>query len=107
MGDTESQGSIPNTYSGKRIKAEVLQVKFKIMKQAVASSPRINLECIGREMVSPLDSKSVVCLVQQSYFNSSIKPKLGPARGLKATPHNFSILKVQMEVTSLLHNILK
>ena len=47
LGGAESEGSVLNIDKGKRIEAEVLQVKFKIMKQAVASSPKINLECMG------------------------------------------------------------
>ena len=53
-GGAESEGSIPNIDSDERIEAEALQMKFKIMRQAVASSPKISLECTGRKMVSLL-----------------------------------------------------
>ena len=68
------------------------------MKQAVASSLRVNLECMGKKLQSLLDSGSMFSLVQQSYFDipyfyRNIKPKLGPARGLKANVHNLFDLK--------------
>ena len=74
-------GSTPNLDKGESIKAEVLQVKFNIMKQAVTSSLKVNLKCMGRKTASLLDSGSMVSLFQQSYFDRNIKPKLGPARG--------------------------
>ena len=91
--DVVSEGSIPNINKGKKIEAEALQVKFKIMKQVVASSPKINLKCMGRKMALLLDSGSMVSLVQQSYFDWNIKQKLGPARGPEATFHNLFNLK--------------
>ena len=48
IGGTGSKGSIPNVDSCKKIEAEALQVKSKIMKQPVALNPNINLECMGR-----------------------------------------------------------
>ena len=48
IGGAESKVSIPNGDSGEKIDAEALWVKFKIMKQVVPSSPRINLECMGK-----------------------------------------------------------
>ena len=51
------------------INAEVLQTKFKIMKQAVALSPKVNLECMGKRLASLFNSGSMVNLVQQSYFD--------------------------------------
>ena len=95
IGGAESQGLILNIDSGKKIDTETLQVKFKIMKQAVTSSPRINLECMGREMALLLDSGSMVSVVQQSYFDQNIKPKLGPARGLEPPCTICLIFKVQ------------
>ena len=75
-------------YKGKNVEAEVLQVKFSIMKWAVASGPKVNLACIGRKMASLLGSGSMVSLVQQSYCDRSIKPKLEPVREPEATSHN-------------------
>ena len=63
------------------------------MKQAVASSLTVNLACMVKMLASPLDSVSMVSLVQQSYFDRNIKPKLGPARGPKANLHNLFDLK--------------
>ena len=93
IGGAESEGSIPNVDSGKKIDAEALQVKFKIMKQAVASSPRDQPGMHGEKLASLLDSGSMVSLVQQSYFDQNIKPKLGPFRGPEATSHNLFDLK--------------
>ena len=92
-GGVKSKGSTLNLDLGKNIQAEALQVKFSIMKQAVASNPKVNLECMGRKMASLLDSGSMASLVQQSYFDKNIKPKLGPARGPKAISHNLFNLK--------------
>ena len=47
---------------------------------------------MGR-MASLLDSRSMVSLVQQSYFDQNIKPKLGPARGPEVAMHNLFDLK--------------
>ena len=63
------------------------------MKQAVASHLRVNLECTQQKVTSLLDSGSMVSLVQQSYFEQNIKPKLGPARGQEANLHNLFDLK--------------
>ena len=92
-GGEESQDCILNLDKGKKINTEALQVKFEIMKQAVASSLKVNLECMGKRLASLLDSGSMVSLVQQNYFDHNIKPKLGPARGPEANLHNLFDLK--------------
>ena len=48
IGVAESEGSILDLDKGKEISTEALQVKFEIMKQAVASSLKVNLECMGK-----------------------------------------------------------
>ena len=53
----------------------------------------MNLECMGKRLTSLLDSGSMVSLVQQSYFDQNIKPKLEPARGSEANLHNLFDLK--------------
>ena len=63
------------------------------MRQAVASSPKVNLECMGKRLASLLDSGRMVSLVQQSYCDQNIKPKLGPARGPEANLHYLFDLK--------------
>ena len=93
IGGAESKGSILNLEEGEKINTEALQVKFEIMKQAVASSPKENLECMEKRLSSLLDSGSIVILVQQSYFDHNIKPKFGPARGLEPNSHNLFDLK--------------
>ena len=89
----KSKDSLLNLDKGKAIQVEVLQVKYKIMRQAVASSPKVNLECMGKKLASLLDSGSMVSLVQQSYFDWNIKPKLEPDRGSEANWHNLFDLK--------------
>ena len=106
-GGGESKGSILNLDKGEKINTEALQVKFEIMKQAVASSLKVNLECMGKKLASPLDPGSMVSMVQQSYFDHNIKSKLVPARGLEANLHNLFDFKVQVEVTSPLQDTLK
>ena len=89
----KSKDSLLNLDKGEAIQAEVLQVKYEFMKQAVALSPKVNLECMGNRLASLLDSGSMVSLVQQSYFDQNIKPKLEPARGSEANLHNLFDLK--------------
>ena len=89
----KSRDSLLNLDKGEAIQAEALQVKYEIMRQAVASSPKVNLECMGKRLASLLDSGSMVSLLQQSYFDQKIKPKLGPARRLEANLHNSFELK--------------
>ena len=47
----------------------------------------------GEKVGIILDSGSMVSLVQQSYFDQNIKPKLSPARGQEANLHNLFDLK--------------
>ena len=89
----KSKDSLLNSDKGEAVQAEALQIKYEIMRQAVASSPKMNLECMGKRLASLLDSGSVVSQVQQSYFDQSIKPKLGPVRGPEANLHNLFDLK--------------
>ena len=56
---------------------------------------------MGKRLVSLSASRSMVSLVQQSYFDQNIKPKLGPARELEANLQIYLTWKEQMEVTSL------
>ena len=93
---TESKGSILDFDNGEVINAEALQVKFKVRKQAVASSLKVNLECMRKKLASLLDSASMVSLVQQSYFDRNIKPKLGPSRGPEANSIIYLTSKVQI-----------
>ena len=89
----ESKGTILNLDKGKKINTEALQLKFEIMKQAVASSPNVHLECMGKRLASLLDSVRMVNLVQQSYFGHNIKPELRPAKGMEVNSHNLFDLK--------------
>ena len=88
MEGAKSKDSLLDSEKGKAIQAEALQVKCEIMRQAVASSPKVNLKCMGKRLASLLDSGSMVSLVQLSYFDQNIKPKLSPARGPEANLHN-------------------
>ena len=47
----------------------------------------------GGKMASLLESRSMASLVQQSYFDRDIKPKLGPAKGPEAISNNLFNLK--------------
>ena len=89
----EYKDSVLNLDKCELMNAEALQVKFKIMKQAVASNVKVNLECMGKRLASLLDSGSMVSMVQQSYFDQNIKPKLGPTNGPEANSHNLFDLK--------------
>ena len=89
----KSKDSLLNLDKGEVIQVEALQVKYEIMRQAVASSPTVNLECMGKRLASLLDSGSMVSLVQQHYFDQNIKPKLGQARGPEANLHNLFDLR--------------
>ena len=88
IGGAESEGSIFDLDTCEKIEAEVLQVNFEIMNQAVASSAKVNLECMGKKLALLLDSGGMVSLVQQSYFDQNIKPKLGLSRGTEVNLHN-------------------
>ena len=46
--EAKSKDSSLNSDKGKAIQAEALQVKYEIMRQAVAPSPKVNLECMGQ-----------------------------------------------------------
>ena len=59
----KSKDSLLSSDKGEAIQAEALQVKYEIMRQAVASSPKVNLECMGKRLASLLDSGSMVSLV--------------------------------------------
>ena len=57
------------------------QVKIEVMQRAMATCPRINMEC-GRKMIpSLLDSGSQVTLICQSFFNQEILPHIKPSNG--------------------------
>ena len=44
----KSKDSLLDLDRGEAIQAELLHMKYEIMKQAVASSPKVNLECMGK-----------------------------------------------------------
>ena len=60
--DAESKVSTSNLDLGEKIFAETLQIKFNLIKRAVAKSPKLNLECMGKKMASPLDSGNMASL---------------------------------------------
>ena len=65
-----------------------MQTQFKIMKQAVAKCPSIELKTMGESVPSLLDSGSMVSLMQQDHFNRYFRPQLGPAEGSVADTHH-------------------
>ena len=89
----KSKDSLLNSDKGRAIQAEALQVKYEIMRQTVALSSNVNLKCMRKRLTLLLDSGSMVSLVQQSYLNQNIKPKLGPARRPETNLHNLFDLK--------------
>ena len=48
---------------------------------------------MGEKVASLLHSRRMASLVKQTYFDQNIKPKFGPAKGLKAIPCNLYELK--------------
>ena len=64
------------------------------MQQAIAKCPKVCISTHGIQIPSLLDSSSEVTLLQQSYFNKHIMPKINPAMGEKANAHNLFKLTV-------------
>ena len=46
----KSKDSLLDSDKGEAIQAEALQIKYEIERQAVASSPNVNLECMGKRV---------------------------------------------------------
>ena len=59
----------------------------------VAGSGYVKLECLDRSLPLLLDSRSMVSLICQSYFDQYIKLALGPANGPEAFADNLFELK--------------
>ena len=70
------------------------ETKIKIMQQAVAKCPKVCISDLGIQIPSLLDSGSEVTLLQQSYFDQHILPKIKLATGEKADAHNLFKLMV-------------
>ena len=96
----KSKDSLLDSDKGEVIQAEALQVKYVIMRQAVTSSPKVNLECMGKRLASLLDSGSMVSLVQQSYFDQISNPSWGQPENQRPTCIIYLTSREQMEVTS-------
>ena len=60
------------------------ETKMEIMQCAVAKCPKVCISAHGIQIPSLLDSSSEVTLLQQSYFDQHILPKIKPATGEKA-----------------------
>ena len=97
-GESES-GPHPNNEE----KALIFQLKnasisaetnIKIMQHAGAKCSKVCISAHGIQVPSLLDSGSEVTLLQQSDFNQHILPKIKPATGEKADPHNLFKLTV-------------
>ena len=73
IGGLVSRGSAPNVDFGENIQAEVLQIKFSIMKQAVAFKPNSQFGMQWEEDGITLRLWKDFSLVQQSYFDRNIK----------------------------------
>ena len=71
-----------------KLKVKSMQTRFKIMKQAVAKCPSIELKIMGESVPSLLDSGSMVSLMWQDHFNRYFRLQLGPAEGSVADTHH-------------------
>ena len=89
----ECKGSILDLDKDKKIEAETLQVKFENYEATSGFKGQESTWNAWGKLASLLDSGSMVSLVQQSYFDWNIKPKLEPARGLEVSLHNLFDLK--------------
>ena len=65
----------------------IYNIIMVIMQQAVAKCPKMCISAHGIQISSLLDSGSEVTLLQQSYFNKHILPKIKLAMGEKADAH--------------------
>ena len=63
------------------------ETKIEIMQCAVAKCPKVCINAHGIQIPSLLDSGSEVTLLQQSYFEQHILPKIKLATGEKANAH--------------------
>ena len=70
------------------------ETKIEIMQCAVVKCPKVCISAQGIQIPSLLDSSSKVILLQQSYFNTHILPKIKLATGEKADTHNLFKLTV-------------
>ena len=70
------------------------ETKIEIMQCAVVKCPKVCISTHEIQIPSLLDSSSKVTLLQQSYFNKHILPKIKPATGEKADVHNLFKLMV-------------
>ena len=63
------------------------KTKIEIMQCAVAKCPKVSISAHGIQIPSLLDSSREVTLLQQSYFDQHILPKIKLATGEKADTH--------------------
>ena len=67
--------------------AILAETKMEIMQHAVVKCPKVCISAHRIQIPSLLDSGSEVTLLQQSYFDQHILPKIKPATGEKADAH--------------------
>ena len=83
----------PHDYEEKCLKIQLrntsilAETKMEIMQCAVAKCSKVCISTHGIQIPSLLDSGSEVTLLQQSYFDQHILPKIKPATGEKANTH--------------------
>ena len=70
------------------------ETKIEIMQWIVAKCPKMCISAHGIQTPSLLDSSSEVTLLQQSYFDQHILPKIKLATGENANAHNLFKLMV-------------
>ena len=96
MATDQSKGEIVSGTHGYEESSLIIQLrntsisaetKMEIMQRAVAKCPKVCISAHGIQIPSLLDSSSEVTLLQQSYFDQHILPKIKPATGEKADAH--------------------
>ena len=70
------------------------ETKMEIMQCAIAKCPKVCISVHGIQIPHLLDSSSEVTLLQQSYFDQQILPKIKLATGEKANAHSLFKLTV-------------
>ena len=65
------------------------ETKMEIMQHAVTKCPKVCISAHGIQIPSLLDSSIEITLLQQSYFDQHILPKIKVATGEKADAHCF------------------
>ena len=81
---------------------DLMQTQSKITKQAVAKCLGVELKIMGESVPSPLDSGSIISVMQQDHFNTYFRLQLGAAEGSGADAHHmFDLTSISGEAIPL------